>query len=146
MSEQQARAGGRVTESEIFINADQVTMFGNGTIDHPLHTAGSSAPTVEHLLIETDEGAASPTVNTTFVEADTESEVVNITLADGETDGFQKTIVFTGSGGPQWEITPANFADGVSIILSDFGSAKLVWNATAGSWSLLMMLNGTINP
>lgn len=143
MSEQQTRAGARVTRSEIFVNTDRTTMFGNGTIDHPLYTEPGSAPTAEHIDVDT-EGAASPTVNTTFVTDIAGAEVTNVTLADGETDGFQKTIVL-GTSETQWEITPANFGDGSSISFTGSGSAKFVWDADGAVWSLLSMLGGTIN-
>lgn len=143
MSEQQTRAGARVTDQRVFVNADQSTMFGNGTIDHPLHTLGGGELTTEHIDVDT-EGAASPTVNTTFATDIEGAEVTNVTLADGETDGFQKTIVLLTSE-TQWEITPANFGNGSSITFLGTGSAKFVWDADDGAWSLVSMLGGTIN-
>lgn len=147
--ETKARAGGRVNKSDILVNVDNVTMFGNGTIEHPL-TASPGSVTIEHIANSGDDAdvAASPTVNISFVTDGSSSEVGNVTLADGQVDGFQKTIIIRQSTA-QWTITPENMIGGGEILIQGSGlfrggSAVLAWDATAGAWEVVSLTTAVL--
>lgn len=148
MSDYKALSGGARTDSEIMINVDNTTVLGNGSIEHPLTAVGSSTPnTTEDVEIaSTAGGVVDPTINTSFVTytgvAIDAPTTVPITIADGETDGFEKTVTFETDNNAEWELR--NSSDEVIYTISSSafdGSVTLLWNAEALAWNVLSVVN-----
>ena len=88
----------------------------------------------------------SPTIGTSFVVSDGNAETQFVTLADGASDGFQKTIVYYGIPGAPLIITPANFAFGTQVELPDTGgTATFAWDSEEETWSLVSTFGGTVS-
>ena len=73
-----------------------------------------------------------------------------LTLANGLTDGFQKTIDFTGNGEEDFTLTPAAFGDGTMITFSNgsspfAGAVILQWDAVAVKWWIVAIYQGTLS-
>jgi hypothetical protein len=100
----------------------QVSLDGAAYVDL---ATGTITPTVERLNAD---GAASPTVDTTFVSG----TGTDLTLANGTVDGFIKNFVVTGGNGT---VTPTNLADGdVLTWTANPANVQLIWDATGTTW------------
>lgn len=138
--------------STILVNVDNETVFGDGSLEHPLRASGAApAPTVENLTLNLGPYAVDATSDVTFVTyggpvPEFPPATIVVTLPDGTVDGFQKVVVFNPTGGIiSYQLTPTNFANGTSIDY-DEGTATFVWSTVAGAWYLLGNFLGSVNP
>ena len=97
-------------------------------------------------ITATDAGvAASVATGITLVTTNGDSDLDNVTLADGTT-GQTKTIVceVEGNAGDTWKITPANMVGGTQITFAGAGEGcTLVWSASG--WIVSGNNGGTIS-
>ncbi len=71
--------------------------------------------------------AASPNIERTFVSG----AGIDLTLAAGTIDGFEKTVIVASGTGT---FTPAALANGNVLTWTDFAGFTLVWDATGATW------------
>lgn len=123
--------------------------FNSNTIYH----AGNLTASVINALTDThdditatSEGvAASISTQTTFVTTNGDSDLDNVTLADG-TEGQVKHIVCVaeGNAADTWKITPANMVGGTQITFSGVGDGCTLVMYSAG-WVVSGNNGGTIS-
>lgn len=97
-------------------------------------------------ITATSEGvAASILTDATFVTTNGDSDLDNVTLADG-TEGQTKTIccVAEGNAADTWKITPANMVGGTQITFSGAGEGCILKMYSAG-WVVVGNNGGTIS-
>lgn len=138
MSDYQSRRGGLQTPARVFVNVDNDTMFGNGTIETPLRAADAAPtpPTVQQLDVSGLTGAVDGTSDVTFVTFSGSSPAsVTLTLADGTVDGFRKRVAIAAADGLDWALVPTSLASFIGIAYgASGGTAMFVWSADAGTW------------
>jgi hypothetical protein len=137
--------------SDILINVDHVTVFGDGSLKDPLRAPGAAGtPTTEHVAVTVpNEGATlNPDVDVAYVELTPNVAIhttIEAALPDGSIDGQQITVVFTGKTNVEWNLVPDSFTDtDVAFPTGESGAATLVWDDTSGIWRLVSTDNGTI--
>jgi len=109
-------------------------------------TSSSDYPTIDRLDASLDT-VIDPLINVTLVGNSDEEVAVTLTLANGTTDGFLKTIRC--GNGVEWTITPANMSDGATIVIDASegngpGAVTLVWDATLVEWDVVSLYNGVV--
>lgn len=122
-----------------FDTAKNITTYGNLTI--PGVYIGSHDD-----ITATSEGvAASVSTETTFVTTNGDSDLDNVTLADG-TEGQTKYIccVAEGNAADTWKITPANMIGGTQITFSGVGEGCTL-KMYSGGWVVVGNNGGTIS-
>ena len=89
--------------------------------------------------------AASIVTDTTFVTTNADSDLDNVTLADG-VEGQIKHIVCVveGNAADTWKITPANMVGGTQITFAGIGEGCILKMYSAG-WTVVGNNGGTIS-
>jgi hypothetical protein len=97
-------------------------------------------------ITATSEGvAASLNTDTTFVTTNGDSDLDNVTLADGA-EGQTKTIccVAEGNAADTWKVTPANMVGGTQITFAGVGEGCVLKMHSTG-WVVVGNNGGTIS-
>jgi len=97
-------------------------------------------------ITATSEGvAASLTTDITFVTTDGDSDLNDVTLADG-IEGQEKSIacIVEGNAADTWKITPANMVGGTQITFAGIGEGCILRMYSAG-WVVIANNGGTIS-
>lgn len=133
-------------------NLNQRTMYGanlGAQVSPPSGTdSGSSgSPTVEHIGATASPTVLDPTIDISLVDNDGGPANITLTLADGPSDGFTKTIRC--GNDTEWTIVPAHMSDGATIVIDSTdeggpGAVILVWNATLSEWDVVSLYNGVV--
>lgn len=141
------RAGGAPVQSEVLVSVDGTSIAGNGSARDPLHSIG--APDVEPQRVGSSPvqpGEINATVPLTFGSSNTGIGVVQFNLADGETDGYEKTIALNPTPGATMRVN-ATFAPTAGYDRVNFpaegGGMVVVWDGTNEWWDLVSTYNGT---
>jgi hypothetical protein len=126
-------------------NVPTFTVGADGRITTAANVAisGGSGPTTEQLSSSTPNGVVtpSPNINNTFITLTAVSGTNTGTLADGSSNGFQKTITIDQSSRP-YLLTISHYVNvyGTSttnyvIPFTQAGvSLTLIWNSAIGAW------------
>lgn len=166
MTDISTRAGGRILPSTAYVATDGATVHGSGvpgnpltasvftdgttitgdgTEDNPLVAVGESTTTLQRVNAP---GAVSPTIPLTFAHA-VGAGLKTFTLADGSTDGFQKTVVFSPENlidNDHYHLA-ANYkpVPGYTVIgfPASGGGVILVWDDTNNWWDIVATFGGT---
>jgi hypothetical protein len=104
----------------------------------------------EHFTVNAGASQAiTPNIPVTFANAGSGGGTGALTLANGLTDGFQKTIHVVNSGEEDFTLTPAAFGDGTKITFTGgadaSGSAILQWDAKTDLWWFVAGYQATIS-
>lgn len=143
------RAGGMPVPSEVLVSTDGTTIQGDGSARNPLRAVGEGDPVLERVIGD-DVTAATcdPTIDISIVKATNSvpAAFFPINLADGEEDGFQKTIVieeFATVDADKFHLLCS--LDGFTYISypNTGGGAVLIWDAEAGFWRMAALAAGT---
>lgn len=151
MSDISPRAGGRILPATAYVSVDGTTIAGSGVPGNPLRAIGQSNPVLERVTGSPAEFAVgvpvSPTVPLSIVKGNGNSPQ-NVTLAAGDEDGFQKTVLFnngTNVGPDYYHLSfETNPQQDYSYI--KFGTAGggiiLVWDDANGWWLIVATFAG----
>ena len=107
-------------------------------------------PQAEHFTVDAgDTQAITPNTAATFFNAGSGSGTAHATLADGLTDGFQKTFHATNTSEADIDLAPTAFGDGTKITFAGgsdaSGAATLAWDASTSLWWIVSMYQGTLS-
>ena len=107
--------------------------------------AGVEVGSHDDITATSDGVAASIATETTFVTTNGDSDLDNVTLADG-VEGQTKTIccVVEGNAADTWKITPANMVGGAQITFAGIGEGCILKMHSAG-WVVVANNGGTIS-
>jgi hypothetical protein len=137
MTDMTRRAGGAPVSQDAPVATDGVSIQGNGTQQFPLHAIQGGGQTMERVVI-TNSGSVDPTIDISFVSSLTDT--ADVLLADGQTDGFRKTIVFAFYGiiAPEVYSLQANMQVYNAVGFPPAGGGiTLVWNASLVTWQII---------
>lgn len=134
--------------------ADQCSLIAGGVEGVRVSEAGGVVTVTEagvkvsshDDITSTSEGvAAAITTATTFVTTDGDSDLNNVTLADGVEDQ-EKTIccVAEGNAADTWKVTPANMVGGTQITFAGDGEG-CVFKMHSTGWVVVGNNGGTIS-
>jgi hypothetical protein len=113
---------------------------------------GANPPTqnAEHFTVAAGgTQAITPDIATTFANAGSGSGTAHFTLANGLTDGYQKTFHAENTAECDIDITPASFGDAghtkVTFSADTQGSVTFVWDAALSVWYITALYEGTVS-
>jgi hypothetical protein len=106
-------------------------------------TGAGSAPTTEHVTAVAGSAVANPAKDVSYLTGDN-TGVDTVTLANGSTDGQEKTIC-TGLNDGGWHIVPASFANGTQVTIGGTGAVTFRWSSVDVEWFATAVVGGTIS-
>lgn len=139
--------GGSHSGSVIFVGGGAYTERFRIADDGTVTTAYRTAYTPDAITATSDGVAASVETTSTEVTTNGDSDLDNVTLANG-VDGQIKHIycVAEGNAADTWKITPASMIGGTQITFSGVGEGcTLVYDAGATGWIVIGNNGGTIS-
>lgn len=122
------------------------TLNGGLNVSGPLTFTGRLIATPENITITSEGVAASVVTPSTEVTTNGDSDLDNVTLANGA-NGQMKIIfcVAEGNAADTWKITPANMIGGTQITFSGVGEGCiLIYDASFPGWIVIGNNGGTI--
>ncbi len=141
------RRGGMPVPSDVLVSCDGTTIGGDGSARNPIHAIGEPDTEVERsgtsAITPGDFNGTSPVA---IGYSNTGIGLVQFTLADGETDGFQKSIGINPSGGATYRVNGSFPTGFTQVNFPDSGGGMLlVWDATNDTpcWQIISVNDGT---
>lgn len=143
------RPGGSPVAAENFVAVDNVTIGGSGTTRDPIYVIDSAPAEPQRVSATALQAAeADGTTPVTIAASLTGVGFVNINLADGEVDGFVKTVAIQVNPNSATYRLNATFQPASGLTRLDFaatgGGAVLVWDGTNGWWVPCATLGGSL--
>lgn len=132
--------------STLLVNVDNETVFGDGSLEHPLRCTGGG--TVQSVSVTGAAVSVNGSSSVSFVHPSASGPLsVVVTLDDATIDGFQKTVTLGAADAYDYTLQPTNFLSGSNVTFpATGGAALLVWSETDGGWYLVSTEGGTLNP